>query len=221
MRTLDGQIKIFLLSNLVKLLFKIETKIVSIKSINYPKDKPCIFALWHAHQCVLYDNKDRSHLHVLISPSNDGEIIAQAVHSVGINTVRGSKGRKGISSTLQLLEKLEAGDSIAITIDGPRGPKQKVKNGIINIAKLSQIPIIPILWHSDAPNFLKFNTWDEFRIPILACKTVALYGDPIYVPSDADKETVEEYRLLLENKMKDMYKDLETNYKQYIKQKTT
>ncbi len=221
MRTLDGHIKIFFLSNLVKLVFKMQIPLTVIKSINYPIEKPCIFALWHAHQCVVYDNKDRSNLHVLISPSNDGEIIAQAVHSIGIKTVRGSKGRRGTTASLQLLEKLESGNSIAITVDGPKGPKQKVKDGIINIAKLSQVPIVPVLWFSDAPNFLKFDTWDEFRIPILPCKTVALYGDPIYVPSDAEKNTIEDYRLLLENKMKDMYKDLETNYKQYLKQKTT
>lgn len=221
MRTLDGHIKIFILSNLVKFMFKVESYLLKIKNVNYPEAKPCIFALWHSHQCVLYGNTDRSHLHVLISPSNDGEIISHAVHGIGINTVRGSKGRKGVSGTIQLLEKIEAGDSIAITVDGPRGPKQVVKNGIINIAKISQVPIIPVLWHSEYPNFLKFKTWDEFRYPFSYCKTVALYGDPIYVPSDLDKEGIEEYRLLVEDKMKDLYQDLKTNYKQYIKQKTS
>ncbi len=219
MRTIDGHIKIFLLSNLVKLLFKIQTKLTYFTSINYPQDKPCIFALWHAHQCVIYDNRDRSHLHVLISPSNDGEIIAKAVEAVGINTIRGSKGRRGIASSMQLLEKLEAGDSVAITVDGPKGPRHKVKDGVINIAKLSQVPIIPVVWYSENPNFLKFDTWDEFRIPVLPCETVPLYGDPIYVPSDVDKEGIEYYRLMLENKLKDMYKDLTTNYKQYKNQK--
>lgn len=219
MRTVRGHIKIFLLSNLVKLMFAIETKFATLKNVNYPEEKPCIFALWHAHQCVLYGNKDKSHLHVLISRSNDGEIISQAVNFMGINTVRGSKGRKGVSSTIQLLEKLENGDSIAITVDGPKGPKMVVKDGIINIAKLSQVPIIPVLWYSDYPNFFKFNTWDEFRFPILFCKTIALYGNPIYIPSDIDKIDVEKYRVLLEQKMQDIYKDLKHNFKNYLKQK--
>ncbi len=221
MRTLKGHTKIFILANLVKVLFKIQTYFVRFKVVNYPQEKPCIFALWHAHQCVLYSVKDKSRLHVLISPSNDGEIISQAVNFIGINTVRGSKGRKGVSSTMKLLEKLEAGDSIAITVDGPRGPKRKVKDGIINIAKHSQVPIIPVLWYSESSKFLKFNTWDEFRFPSLNCKTVTLFGDPIYVPSDIDKEGIEDQRLYLENKMQDLYNDLKANYKQYSKQKTT
>ena len=200
-------------------MFKLETSVASIKSVNYPKEKPCIFALWHAHQCVLYDNRDKSRLHVLISHSNDGEIISRAVNFMGINTIRGSQKRKGVSSTLQMIEKLEVGDSVAITIDGPKGPKHVVKEGIINIAKISQVPIVPVLWFSDAPNFLHFNTWDGFNFPVGFCKTVALYGDPIYVPSDIDKEGVAEYRLLLENKMKDIYADLTANYKRYLKSK--
>ena len=217
MRTKKDSIKIILLSNLVKILFRIQTLLVSIKSVNYPEQSPCIFSLWHAHQCVLYDNKDKQHLHVLISRSNDGEIISRAANHMGIKTIRGSKGRKGISSTIKMVEKLEEGNSIAITVDGPRGPKQIVKDGIINISKISQVPIVPVLWYSNYPNFLKFKTWDEFNFPFLFCKTVALYGDPIYVPSDINKEGVEEYRQLLETKMQDMYKDLTLNFKKYLK----
>lgn len=214
------KIKIFLLSSLVKSVFKVETRLLKFKSINYPQDKPCIFALWHAHQCVLYGNHDKSHLHVLISQSNDGEIIARAVETVGINTVRGSKGRRGVSSTIKLLEKLEEGDSVAITVDGPKGPCGIVKDGVVNISKLSQVPIVPVLWYSDYPNFVEFKTWDKFRFPLLFCRTVALYGDPIYVPSDIDKDGVEEYRQFLETRMHDLYNDLKINFKQYLKQKT-
>lgn len=221
MRTLDGHIKIFILSNIVKLMFKVESYLLKIKNVNYPKEKPCIFALWHSHQCVLYGNEDRSHLHALVSRSNDGEIVSYATNAVGIKTVRGSKGRNGVSGTMQLLEKIEAGDSIGITVDGPRGPKRVVKDGVINIAKISQVPIIPVLWYSEDPTFLKFKTWDEFRYPFSYCRTVALYGDPIYVPADVSKEGIEEYRALLENKMNDMYKDLKANYKQYLKEKTS
>lgn len=218
-RTLPDKIKIFILSALLRVMFKIESYLLSFKSINYPKTKPCIFALWHAHQCVLYGNTDRDHLYALISPSNDGEIITAATECVGIKTIRGSKGRKGVSSTIKLLEKLEQGDSIGITVDGPKGPLRKVKDGVINIAKLSQVPIVPVLWHSEDSTFLKFNTWDKFRFPFLLCHTVALYGDPIYIPADIDKEETEKYRLQLEEKMKELYQDLKTNYKQYSQQK--
>lgn len=217
MRTLDGHIKIFFLATLVKLLFAIETKIISIRSVNHPEKFPCILALWHAHQCVLYNFKHRDHLHVLISRSNDGEIIAQGVESVGIHTVRGSQKRNAVSATLELIDKLNQGENIAITVDGPRGPKRVVKEGVINIAKNSGVPIIPLVWYSDHHRFLKFNTWDEFRFPIWTCETIAVYGDPIYIPEDADKEQVKEYAKVLENKMLEMYQDLKLNYKEYEK----
>lgn len=216
MRTPKDQVKIFVLSNLLKLFFKLEDFFYIYKVVNFPKIKPCIFALWHAHQCVLYCNEDKEHLYALISPSNDGEIIASGCKDMGINVVRGSKGRRGVASSIELLEKLEQGNSAAITIDGPKGPARVVKEGIINIAKLSQVPMIPVLWYSPEKTFLKFPTWDEFRIPILKCKAVALYGDPIYVPADISKEESEKYRLQLEEKMKDLYADIKLNYYQYV-----
>lgn len=218
MRTIDGHIKIFFLANLVKLMFKIETSIASVRSINYPKKFPCILALWHAHQCVLYDFQDKDKLHVLISQSNDGEIIAQAVESVGIHTVRGSQKRKAVSSTLQLIEKIEKGDNIAITVDGPRGPNRVVKEGIINIAKNTGVPIIPVLWYSDAKNFLKFNSWDEFRFPFGAIRSLAMYGEPIFIPSDIDKLEMKKYSAILQDKMIEIYEDLKLNYKKYEKE---
>lgn len=218
-RTKIDRVKIFFLSALLKAMFKLESYLLFFKSVNYPKTKPCIFALWHAHQCAIYGNKDREHLYALISPSNDGEIIAAATECVGIKTIRGSKGRRGVASSMELLEKLEQGNSIAITVDGPRGPLRVVKDGVINIAKLSQVPIIPVMWHSEDSTFLKFNTWDKFRFPFLLCNTVASYGDPIYVPADISKEEAEKYRLQLEEKMKELYIDLKSNYKQYSKQK--
>ena len=120
---------------------------------------------------------------------------------------------------MEILEKLEQNNSIAITIDGPRGPKYVVKDGVINISKLSQAPVVPFVWYCPSPLWLKFNTWDEFRFAIFACKTIVVYGEPIYVPGDSTKEDVEQYRLKLENQLKDLYQDAQQNYYQYVKQK--
>lgn len=218
-RTLPDKIKIFLLSNLLKCFFKFEDLFFRYKRVNFPEIKPCIFALWHAHQCAIYCNKDKERLYALISPSNDGEIIAAGSKAMGIDVIRGSKGRRGVGSSIELLEKLEQGNSIAITVDGPKGPARKVKDGVINIAKLSQVPIIPMCWYSPEKTFLKFKTWDEFRVPIFDCTAVAMYGEPIYIPADIDKEGIEKYRLLLEERMKEIYADLKANYNQYVKQK--
>lgn len=209
---LDKKYSTPILAFLVKNFYTFESWFYDCKNINFPKNKPVIFALWHAHQCALYANEDRAHLNVMISKSNDGEIIAAATERVGIKVIRGSHKRAGASATLAMIEKLEQGENAAITIDGPRGPKGVVKDGIINIAKLSQAPIVPMTWYSPSKWWIKFNTWDEFRFPVLGVKTIALYGEPIYIPSDCSKEETEMYRQKLETSLNDLYKQAQENF---------
>ena len=209
---LDKKYSTPILAFLVKNFYTFESWFYDCKNINFPKNKPVIFALWHAHQCALYANEDRAHLNVMISKSNHGEIIAAATERVGIKVIRGSHKRAGASATLAMIEKLEQGENAAITIDGPRGPKGVVKDGIINIAKLSQAPIVPMTWYSPSKWWIKFNTWDEFRFPVLGVKTIALYGEPIYIPSDCSKEETEMYRQKLETALNDLYKQAQENF---------
>ena len=197
--------------------YAFESLFYNCKNINFPKEKPAIFALWHAHQCALYANEDRGNLNVMISKSLDGDIIAAATEHMGIKVVRGSHKRSGAAASLALIEKLEQGECAAITIDGPRGPFGVVKDGVINIAKLTQVPIIPMVWYSPSKWLLKFNTWDNFRFPLLGVKTIAVYGDPIYVPSDCSKEEAESYRLKVENALKDLYKYAQDNFDELVK----
>jgi lysophospholipid acyltransferase (LPLAT)-like uncharacterized protein len=163
---------------------------------------------------MLYANEDRGKLNVMISKSNDGDIIAAATEHMGIKTVRGSNHRNGTAATLELLEKLEQGESAAITIDGPRGPKQIVKEGIINIAKISQVPVIPMIWYSPSKWLLKFKTWDEFNYPLFSPRIIAVYGEPVYVPGDADSETIEFYRKKIEDELHNLYNYAKENYKE-------
>ena len=214
---MDKKHYVAVLSFLIKHFYKFESYFYNVKNINYPKVKPAIFALWHAHQCMLYANEDRGNLNVMISRSNDGDIIAAATEYMGIKTVRGSTHRGGTGATLELLEKLEQGESAAITIDGPRGPKGVVKEGVINIAKISQVPIVPMTWYSPSPWLLKFNTWDEFNFPFLGPKIIAVYGEPIYVPNDLSKEETEVYRKRVETALNDLYAYAKENYRELIK----
>lgn len=211
-KKIDKKKLVAILSFLLKHFYVFESWFYNSKNINYPKEKPYILALWHAHQCGLYSVENRDKMNVLISKSNDGDIVAAAVEQVGLKVVRGSSKRSGASATLSILEKLEQGENAAITIDGPKGPFGVAKDGVINIAKLSGAPIIPMTWYSPSKWLLKFNTWDEFRFPLLAVKTIALYGEPIYVPADCSKEDIEIYRLKVENAIKDLYKYAQENF---------
>lgn len=209
---IDKKYTVGLLKFLIKQLYAFESLFYDCKNVNFPQEKPVIFALWHAHQCGLYANEDRGNLNVMISKSNDGDIIAAATEHMGIKVIRGSHKRSGASASLAMIEKLEQGECAAITIDGPRGPKGVVKDGVINIAKLSQVPIVPMTWYSPSKWLLKFDTWDEFRFPLLGVKTVAVYGEPIYVPADCSKEDAEIYRQKVETALNDLYKYAQENF---------
>lgn len=203
---------------LVTLLFKLKSLTYWGKNINYPHQQ-CIFALWHAHQCGLYNLDDRKRTNIMISRSKDGEIVARATEAIGLKTVRGSATRGGASATLELIEKIKKGDFGAITIDGPKGPKRVVKKGIVEIARITGVPIVPMSWWSPSIGFLKFNTWDEFRFPLFGIKFIALYGDPIFVPKDATAEDIERIRKEVEDALNQNYKTLKKNYHKYLKMK--
>lgn len=215
-RKIKERLELYCLTKLVTLYFQVEKYMLRIKNINYPKEQ-CIFSMWHCHQCLTYGIEDKSKFYALISASNDGEIVANAAASLGIMSIRGSSKRRGVAASLELIEKIKEGNYAAIMVDGPRGPVYKVKDGIINIAKLTRIPIVPCAWHSPQKTFLSFNTWDKFKGPLGPCQTVAIYGDPIYIPEELTKEETQEWCEKIEKSMLSLQKDLEENYEKYLK----
>ena len=208
------------LSDIAYGIMHIQEFFTHIVEINNKELKPCIYALWHMHQFCVYGLEDKAHLSIMISNSDDGEIIARVVEKMGFKTVRGSSNRKGcISGTIQMVERLKAGECGAITVDGPRGPLRKVKNGIIKIAKLANVPIVPVVWYSPQINFVKLPGWDRMSTPLGHCEIVNLYGDPIYVDpnrtdDEYDKEIKEKIRaslIDLETRIPDVYKEAKKN----------
>ncbi len=206
--------KVNLLSGVVNFIFSFQKFMTPIKEVNNKELNPCIYAMWHAHQCCIFGLKNRKRVNVLISRSNDGEIIARATENLGFQTVRGSKGKKGsVEATIRLIDKLRANEDVAITVDGPNGPNRKAKNGVITIAKMSGAPIVPVVWYSPFINFLKIPSWDEFRYPLGYTWLVNLYGEPIYVNPDNSDEEDEAVRIQLENTLLDLEKRVPEEWK--------
>ncbi|MBQ7450219.1 lysophospholipid acyltransferase family protein [bacterium] len=222
MRSKSTQIKLNILGRLISLGFNFQIPLTKFTHINKPDtSKSFIAVMWHAHQCSLYGFKEvMNRVNILISPSNDGQIITDACERLGYKVIRGSKGREGASkAVLKMVDALNENDIVAITVDGPRGPNHVVKKGAIELAKLSGKPIVPMVWYSPKKNFLKFNSWDEFRVPIGYSRIVNLYGDPIYVNKDITDEEFEQKRLEVQNKLEELYADLVKNYDRYVNAK--
>lgn len=220
---IDKQKAVGVASNGVYALFRVLEKMIEIRNINYPEqEQNVIFAMWHAKQCSLHGipYEKRKNVNILISRSDDGEIIARVVQKWGFNTVRGSKDNKGdrrkggIQATLQMIDRLKEGQNVAIMVDGPAGPYHEIKNGVIKVAKKTGAAIIPMTWYSPNKSLLKLPTWDNFEIPMGFTKFVNLYGEPIYISEDADveedirvKQKLKEALLELDKKASEAFKE--------------
>lgn len=189
--------------NLMCFFFDTQKRMTRLENVNYKEHEPCIYAMWHSHQCSLYGIKNYQKTNVLISNSKDGEFIAQVIKkSFGFKVARGSTARKGaVEATMKLIDLLKSGENAAIMVDGPHGPAKVVKKGIIKIAKLSGAPIIPMTWYSSTINLLKFPSWDKMEIPIGPINMIDLYGEPLYVPADGDETSDKECQLELQRRL--------------------
>lgn len=202
-------------SNLIYSIFKIQEFFTHIVEVENPECEPCLYAMWHAHQCCIHGLKNRAKTNVLISRSKDGEVIAQVVGKWGFKLIRGSKGKKGaVEASMQMIDALKNGENCAMMVDGPRGPAKVVKDGVIKIAKLAGVPIVPIYWYSSNFNFAKLPSWDGLRMPILDVRLINLYGKPIYVGENDDEEEV---RQKLQASLEDLERRAPEEYKKVYK----
>jgi lysophospholipid acyltransferase (LPLAT)-like uncharacterized protein len=161
------------------------------------KERPVLLALYHGELLpILLYGAHRGNIATIVSKHADGEIIAKVLNRLGYRTIRGStdSGRnKGGSAALKgVLEALREGFHVAITVDGPKGPCCRVKDGILYASALSQRPIYPVRVRVRGFNL---PSWDKFLIPLPFEKVEILLGKPILVES---KEKLSHYRGLLE-----------------------
>lgn len=138
---------------------------------------------------------------VLTSASKDGATLATAMECFGIGAVRGSSSRRGAVALVALRRELEQGRHVVITPDGPRGPRYVVQPGLLKLASLTGVPIIPV--KVEYSNCWALNTWDEFRIPKPFSKVKVTWGKEIMVPRHLDREEFEKERKRLEEVMRD------------------
>ena len=110
----------------------------------YREGKRVIIAFWHAHQLMMPLTYRGTGAHILISQHRDGEIIARIVERFGFGAVRGSSTRGGVEALRELIRLGRSGVDLVVTPDGPKGPAQVVKMGVIQLARASGLPIVPL-----------------------------------------------------------------------------
>ena len=176
-------------------------------------DLPAIFTFWHGEQFLIPTAvAGKIDIACLVSRHNDGEMQAAALESQGIKTIRGSGGKNraktikkgGVQSSLEILSTLEAGTSVAMTANVPKGPARKVGKGVVTLAKLSGRPIFPTAMVSSNNIYLK--SWDHTAINLPFSKVAFLLGKPVWVNSNIGDEQFESVRLNIETQLKELTK---------------
>jgi lysophospholipid acyltransferase (LPLAT)-like uncharacterized protein len=164
------------------------------------KGERCIFALWHARLLPLTYTHRGLGVAALISRHRDGELIARLIERLGYVTARGSSTRGGGEGAREMLTFAERGHSLTVTPDGPRGPAETVKMGLVYLASRSGLPVVPV--SASATREWRLHSWDGFRIPQPFSRLVVAYGEPITVPAELDGEALEPWRERIERGLK-------------------
>ena len=172
------------------------------------KGERIIFTFWHGRLLMMPFSAGRERATILISQHRDGEYIARIAECLGNRVVRGSARRGGAQAFRQLLQCLKEGSNVAITPDGPKGPRQQVKAGVLELSRLSGMPILPGAFGAWPRTILK--SWDQFLVPRPFGRGVFVWGKPIYVPEDADKATVEKLQTLLAEQLNALVAEADT-----------
>ena len=162
--------------------------------------QPFICAFWHGRLMLAPHGWPKgTPIHVMISRHRDGESIARATRHVGVVPIRGSRTRGGVAAGRASLRVLKGGGYVAISPDGPRGPRMRVQPGIIALARLSGAPIVPITFAVSRRAVA--NSWDRFLIALPFGRGVYLWGPPLHVAADADEAARESARMTLEERL--------------------
>lgn len=168
---------------------------------------PMIFCLWHNRlglSMTMWERFGRKKIHssglvCLISASHDGGVLARTLRYFKVDAVRGSSSRRGAQALLELTSHAERGYSIAITPDGPRGPRYVIQDGIIALGQLSGSPILPV--STSVRGKLTLKSWDRFQIPLPFARCEVRLGMPLLVPRELTDEHRAALRTELERRM--------------------
>ena len=166
-------------------------------------NKPLIGAFWHGRMAMMcYSWKSKQDFYLMISAHRDGRLISKLIDNLGFKTITGSSSRGGSEAMRSAITTIKNKSSVGITPDGPRGPCYKAHDGIISIARLAQVDIIPATFSCTKRKIAK--SWDKLIFPLPFGKGVIMYGKPIKYEEIKDKDKVEEARFELEKRLIDL-----------------
>jgi len=156
---------------------------------------PAIFLFWHEYIACPFYLRGNTGIAMLLSQHRDADWLADAAPHMGFDTIRGSTYRGGTKALLKIMRELD-GRNLAITPDGPRGPRRRMAQGPIYVASRTGMPLILLGIGYSHP--WRMPTWDRFALPRPYSDARVIAGPKIHLPRDLDRNGVEHYRQQME-----------------------
>lgn len=128
----------------------------------------------------------------LISQSSDGDLIAYISAKLGLEPIRGSSSKGAVAAQRQMSRILATGRRPAYTVDGPRGPRFRVKSGVVAIAAQHGLAALPMAALAD--RYWEFGSWDRFRLPKPFARILICYDEPVFPTSNDPRVLLEDRR---------------------------
>ena len=154
---------------------------------------------WHGRLLMIPFLYPGKWMHVLISTHRDGEIIARVMERFRFRLVRGSSKKGGTAALKEMVRLLREDKDVAITPDGPKGPREVAKPGVAQVARLSGKAVIPMAF--GASRAWRLGSWDRFFIPKPFSRGVYVVGEPLRY---RDGEEPEAFRVRIEAALRDV-----------------
>lgn len=156
----------------------------------WDKNERAIIAFWHEQLLMMVFGYPGQGARLLISASKDGELLTRTMRYFGHGTVRGSSSRGGRAAFRELLAVCRTEADIVLTPDGPRGPRRELKEGVVQLARLSGRPVVPMAFVSSRGR--RFGSWDRFLFPYPFSRGVYSFGEPLYFDKTMSQESFRE-----------------------------
>jgi lysophospholipid acyltransferase (LPLAT)-like uncharacterized protein len=200
------RIKLFFITHIGRYLLYLINKTLRYRVVGYEnyeraikQNGNVIFAFWHNGIFMATYYWRKRGIAVLTSQNFDGEYTARIIKRFGYTAIRGSSSRDGVKGLLEMKKHLEMGESVAFTVDGPKGPVYKVQPGAVWLAAKTGKPILPFV--VIAKNKIELSSWDHFQIPYPFSTVWMVIGKPLYLNEENDKQKIEDARILLEEQL--------------------
>ncbi|HSE92262.1 MAG TPA: lysophospholipid acyltransferase family protein [Methylomirabilota bacterium] len=193
---MKAQLIAMLAASVVRLLGRtLRLQVVGAERVRplWEAGRPVIYAAWHGRVLMMpwaSARLRRTHgarrVSVLASRSRDGELVARYAARFGVAAVRGSSSRGGAGGLRALVDAVRNGEDVALVPDGPRGPRGRLKEGVVVLAALTGAPVVPLAIATRPAR--RLASWDAFLVPLPFARCALVLGQPICVPADAGRE---------------------------------